>query len=309
MGAARKNNAPVLPSLSTNSAYYGMFDSGEAGFAPRITVNYYTGTKTVPAGDGADGQVVLSFNPSVPTLNLAISSVSSTDAYGYTFGPGFTGGQFNLVGSASSPVPSVGTSSLAANTAGTPSVTLSSGYSGLLASAQVDTTAHTVTQATQTQLTKFWNIQAGDPQVNTVYRLTASGYGTWGSTQQTLQSVGCIDAANVTGGGGVGRIASTAFAASTPVIWRAVFEITVVSTGSGGTVIPTLTFWISANAVNINPGTAAANTLTVVTGPSNVLTTLNTTISHTMEIESLWGSTTGAPTLTCLSSSFERLGT
>lgn len=300
---------PVLSSLLTNAAYWGMFDSGEAGFAPRITVNYYTGTTVVKAGDGADGKVVLSFNPSVPALNLAIASVSSTDAYGYTFGPGFTGGQFNLVGSATPPAATAGSSSLAANTAGTPTVSLPSGYSGLLGSAQVDTTPFTVTQAAQTQLTKLWNIQAGDAQVNTKYRITASGYGTWGSTQQTLQSVGCIDRSNITGGGGVGRIAAAAFAASTPVCWRAEFEISVVSTGTSGTIIPTLNFWISANAAGISPGTAAVNSITVVTGPSNTLTTLNTTVSHTMDIESLWGSTTGAPTITCLTSSFERLGT
>jgi len=299
---------PIPSSLLTNQAYWGTFDSGEAGESPRIVVNYYTGSAVVTAGNGADGQVILSYNPSVPTLNLAIASVSSTDAYGYTFGPGFTGGQFNLVGSAVPPSANAGTSSLSANLAGTPLVSLPSGYSGLLGSAQVDTTPHTVTQAAQAQLTNLWNIQAGDPQVNTVYRLTASGYGTWGSTQQTLQSIGCIDLGNVTGGGGVGRIAATAFAISTPVCWRAVFEITVVTTGTGGTVIPTLTFWISANAAGISPGTAAVNSIVVVTGPNNTLTTFNTTISHTMEIESLWGSTTGAPTITCLTSSFERLG-
>jgi len=175
-------------------------------------------------------------------------------------------------------------------------------------SGATDFTARTVTQATQTQLGTAWTITANNAQVGTAYRVTSKGYGTWGGTQQFLQLVGAVNGSNVTEGSGNGRIAAAAFATSTAFRWKAVFLVEINATGSGGTCVPTLEYMVVAAAPNILPGSTAVNSVTSVTGPTGTSAAVATNSSFTIRIDALWGATAGAPTITHVSTSFERIG-
>ena len=190
---------------------------------------------------------------------------------------------------AQSSVPgAIGSSGLVyGNASGTPSEVLPSGYQAELSSAQAaDFTHYTVTADTFTQCSKAWSIPAGDAEVGTTYRLTLSGSGTQGSTQQELLF-------ETSGGFATFGIPSTFEAASGTFGWKAVFEITVISTGASGTC--NVSGWAAANN---DPGVGFSQAVA-----------FDTLTAFTFEIEGRWGSTTGAPTFTCYQSFLERLGT
>jgi len=166
---------------------------------------------------------------------------------------------------------------------------------------QADTTSHTVTQAVSNPLSSSFTVVANDMAVNTAYRLTAWGIGTWGSTQQQLTlslNYGGVSLTTL-------AIASTAFAASAAVRWKLTGLLVGASTGSSGTLFKNITCEISETANPVNPGTAATNAI-ATTGGSGT-STIDTTIDNAFVFGANWASTTGAPTVTCQATIFERV--
>lgn len=175
-----------------------------------------------------------------------------------------------------------------------------SGLDGSLIASLTDTGSRTVTQAATTQLGGAFTIPAGDEAVGTKYRYEAGGFGTWGATQQQLTLVELLSGTNIN----QINIAAAAFAASAPFDWRLIMEILITATGAGGTCRALLTPVLNVN--NAAVVTAAPNFATGVRQAGGVA--INTTISRVLQLNALWASTTGAPTITCDRSSFERIG-
>lgn len=75
-----------------NLSYYGFFtgDSGDNDHCPMLSVSGTTGTGSNSAGDGADGQVKITYT-SGTVLTTAVSAVAGTDANLNQFAAGFTG--------------------------------------------------------------------------------------------------------------------------------------------------------------------------------------------------------------------------
>lgn len=181
-------------------------------------------------------------------------------------------------------------------------VLLPSTYTAPVSTGQCDRTATTVTQASATALTKAWPIPATDIHQNTKYRIRASGIGTWGSTAQNL-TMGV-------GFGGTQKrsaaISSTIFAINTNFMWNAEYTMTGLTTGVSGTVWLSCTFTITQLGITY---TLTTGQLTLAFGSNTTVNgeTINTTANTDMELFASWGSTTGAPTITCVESSFERI--
>lgn len=176
-----------------------------------------------------------------------------------------------------------------------------SGRHAVLSDGSGESANRTVTQATATAITANWSFPGGDANAGTMYRITAFGYGTWGSTAQNLSvETGLNGSAARTE-----TVASSLFPINTAFEWNAVYTLFVTSTGVGGSCWLICTFTISAVG-----GSHGAQQLTFVVGShSGLPETLNTTVANTMQLMMSWASTTGAPTVTCVGSTFERVGT
>lgn len=155
----------------------------------------------------------------------------------------------------------------------------------------------TVTAAANTRITKAWPIPANDAAADTVYRLTAWGFGANGTTLQNLTwNIGL----NGTGIRSVVVVPPGAVSQSTR--WKVEILFHVVSTGAGGTADAVLDgTWSSPQAAS----TAQALTAGSTTAGGEAI---DTTAANDLELIVGWASTTGAPSLTCLGSMFERLG-
>lgn len=205
------------------------------------------------------------------------------------------------------PATPTGAAILYADTNSNAEVLTPSGYHAPISTSQGSVTTHTVTQAAATALTDSWTIPATDLKAATAYRLTAKGYGTWGSTVQNLSVNTAIDGSSIRSE----TISSAVFAASQHFEWDAEYTLFCLSTGVTGKV------WLAAS-ITLS-GTGATHNLTA--GQVTILfgsndnpgsasgETLNTTASHTMQLLASWASTTGAPTITCTHQTFERTGT
>ena len=169
-----------------------------------------------------------------------------------------------------------------------------SGESWQVGGAQTDSTPITVTAAAITRITKAWPITANDAQVGTVYRLKAFGTGTQGSTQQNLTTDGNTGHPSLI-------VAGTIIGVSQGFSWESEAEMRVTATGSGGTADMKTAFKWQAAATG-----TTSNTWSGVQASTAVA--FNTTIAQTSQIRMQWASTTGAPTITCYGSTFERLG-
>ncbi len=81
---------------------------------------------------------------------------------------------------------------------------------------EADATSHVVTQAVSNPVSSSYTVVANDMSLNTAYRLTAFGIGTWGSTQQQLTfslNYGGVSLATL-------NIAATAFSTSAAFRWK-----------------------------------------------------------------------------------------
>lgn len=166
-----------------------------------------------------------------------------------------------------------------------------------------DNSVTTVTTATAANLCTAYTIPGSDASQFTCYRLAARGYGTWGSTQQKLTLSMALAGVTI---GSTPAIASTAFSASAAFDWRLIFELTCCSTGTSGTWLADLTGIFAETSNAELPGTAADNSVSVV-GVTHSAITQDTTSNAAMAIQAVWASVTGAPTITCVSTKWERL--
>jgi hypothetical protein len=186
----------------TNNAqglnYYGYFDSGaNGGIIPAIYIDYSSGGIS-DASDGSDGEVIITYTASSqPVYTLSVSATQATDIFGNTVQPGFQGPQVTVVGTqAPSTTPTGSTVAASAvvtsSTTGTVIATNTASFTGMMPTNQVDVTKFTVTLTSLQPLTKAYSIPAGDPQVGTIYRLTAWGDIAIGAnvTQMTWSMVG-----------------------------------------------------------------------------------------------------------------------
>lgn len=177
----------------------------------------------------------------------------------------------------------------------------SSGMTGALPITQTDTTSTTVTQASTTLLSGQFPVPANDANPGTTYRLTCSGNGQQGSTLQQLTLIQQIGGTNVNqiniAGTGNG-----ALAASDPFDWFLQHEATITATGSSGTMRVVLIVAISKNNAAANNG----NNIVGVRQSGGVA--IDTTVSRNFQLNALWAATTGAPTITCTRTTFERVG-
>lgn len=167
-----------------------------------------------------------------------------------------------------------------------------------------DSNNSTVTGTGLAPIATSYTIPANDAAVGTLYRLTMWGAGTWGSTQQKLTFAMALAGTALTP---QPSIAATALAASAAFSWRAVIELQCVSTGATGTWSASLHGTVTETANALVPGTAADNTIPFEgnTGLSDV--TQDTTAAISLVLQAQWGSTTGAPTITGVSTYRERL--
>lgn len=165
-----------------------------------------------------------------------------------------------------------------------------------------DTVATTVTQAVTTALSSVYAIPAGEPQVNSAYELLCGGNGTWGSTAQSLHWGFYLNSTQV----GVGQIiAANQFSANAPFRWRARMRVVCVSTGSGATWMGDMDAVVTQTANQVQVGTAADNSVSLADANSSAVTA-STLASTTAGIQAFWGSATGAPTITCRSTTFRK---
>lgn len=174
---------------------------------------------------------------------------------------------------------------------------LTSGMAGAIPACQVDHTVTTVTAAANTRITKAWSIPATDGLVDSIYKLTAWGFGTLGSTLQ-----------NLTWGIGLsGTVIRSVVVASPGAIsqsfrWYNTIIFHVLTTGAGGTGDCSMSgSWGSAQA-------ATAEAAVTCGSPSAGAEAINTNIANDLELFVGWASITGAPTITCIGSKLERMG-
>jgi hypothetical protein len=178
--------------ISPWQEYYAYFDSGAGGgYVPNITV-YYSDGGSATAGNGGSGQVSITYNSSTPAYTLSVSAAAFTDTYGNPYQAGLTGQQVTVLGTQAPafdpPVLNTVASAavLGANNAGNIIVNNAQGFTGQVPSSQSDITKYTVTTTTAVAVTNAYPIPALDPQVGTVYRLTAWGDVVNTTTAQTI---------------------------------------------------------------------------------------------------------------------------
>lgn len=242
---------------------------------------------TAPMTNSTDVQPSVTLN-SVATGSIPFTAVS---------------GSVTLSNQAATPS-SPSSAALLYGTSGQPAFVNPQGVQANLSGAPLaDTSTNTVTSTGINALTKIWTIPANDMQVGTTYKLTCWGNAVWGSTQQTLTLSPEIDGALVGTNPG---IAGADFAASATIRWHAELFVTCHATGAGGSI--QFNGWGTFCQTDhvITPGTAANNTVPWASGISSDFS-VDTTASHTVSLKANWASTTGAPTISCHNSLFERI--
>lgn len=160
---------------------------------------------------------------------------------------------------------------------------------------QADTNSHTVTAASLADLSSVYVIPANDGTANTAYRLHAYGNGTWGSTAQNLTFQATLGASTSLGSN---AIPSTALPTGTSFRWSATLNLVVATTGSTGTAIGEITAHVYATSGAGNAGRIVACAGSVA---------MDTTAANNFKLQADWASTTGASTITCLATIFERV--
>lgn len=157
-----------------------------------------------------------------------------------------------------------------------------------------DANSHTVTQIALTDLSSVYVIPANDGTANTAYRITCYGTGTWGSTPQNLVFQGTLGSTSL----GSGTVPSTALSASVAFRWYVTLNMVVATTGVSGTTVG----GFDAQVYNTGTGGQAGRAIACAGAVA-----MNTTIANNFKLQADWASVTGAPTLTCLATIFERV--
>lgn len=160
---------------------------------------------------------------------------------------------------------------------------------------QADANSHTVTAQSLTDLSSVYVIAANDGSANTAYRITCYGTGTWGSTAQNLTFQATLGSSTSLGSG---AIPSTSLTISNTFRWYVTVNLVVATTGVSGTAVG----GFDAQIYNTN-GAGQAGRAIACAGS----VTMNTTIANNFKLQANWASTTGASTLTCQATIFERV--
>lgn len=164
-----------------------------------------------------------------------------------------------------------------------------------------DTTTTTVTAAAAANLSSVYTIPAGEAYTGAAYELQCGGSGTWGSTQQQLTLAMAMNGTSF-GSGGSGKVAASALSASAAFYWTARYTLVCVDGTSSW--IGRMEALVAEQSSPANPGTAGTNTI----GVNNVLShTATVSSSITVALQAFWASTTGAPTLTNLMTTWRKI--
>ena len=165
-----------------------------------------------------------------------------------------------------------------------------------------DTTQTTVTAAAATDLSTLYTIPAGEPYAGAAYELSCGGYGTWASsgpqalTLNPLLGSGAVPIGRV--------IAAAAFSASAVFNWSVTIEM-ICSDGVSAWQVSYLGAVVeTANA--LNPGTASTNAVSFAGATSSAYTAAVSS-SVPVAFQAKWALTTGAPTITCVRTSFRKV--
>jgi hypothetical protein len=307
-GAFFYNGTPALGNLYLSIASSSGTDAYGNTYPPGVT-SYFS-----PTGTGyiaiENGQLVLNNSGFTAEGLIALTSSGEIQISGGT-------GVTLFVDAPAQPIPltpftgtppinTAGNGIVYANAAGTPAAETTAGWVGVLSTAPpADFTTHTVTQTAPTQLSDSWSVPAADAQAGTVYRLTAAGTATWGSTQQALtlalSAFGVANFASL-------PIGATEFTASLTLQWRLVADVAVKTPGNPATIL---------GGISLEMGVAGANELTQVGTNQSAggfvsfnaaNATADTAVNSNVTLQAKWASTTGASTITCDYSYIERLG-
>jgi hypothetical protein len=176
----------------------------------------------------------------------------------------------------------------------------------LLLMSEADTNTTTVTSALPVaDLSTVYTVPPGSLP-GTCYRLTAGGTGTQGSTVQAL-TFGFYLGGSAVGASPVVSAAAALWGINDAFRWAATALIVCASTGGSGTWFGSMTGAVtdytaaSVGAAGATLGFADANAAAF---------TKDTTVPQTFSIRAGWASATGAPTISCKHTLFERrLGT
>ena len=158
-----------------------------------------------------------------------------------------------------------------------------------------DANVTTVTADTLANLSSVYTIPAGEAYADAEYEILASGNGEWGSTQQQLTLQVAL-AGNALGAGV--QIGKDLFNTSQNFRWSATGRLICVTTGTSATWIYAMDMIISVYNGTILPGTPANNSASG-TDSITAAATQDSTVANTVAIQAVWGSATGAPTITC----------
>jgi hypothetical protein len=166
-----------------------------------------------------------------------------------------------------------------------------------------DTTQTTVTAASLANLSTVYSIPANEPYAGAAYELTCAGYGTWASSgPQALTLSPLLGSGTITGTARV--IAAAAFSASAAFQWWTTIGITCsdgVSSWQGS-----MTGAVAETANALNPGTAADNSVALA-GATSASYTAAVSSALSVALQAKWALTTGAPTLTCVRTTFRKV--
>jgi hypothetical protein len=168
-----------------------------------------------------------------------------------------------------------------------------------------NTALATVTQAAFATLGST-TILAGDAaNAGQVYRWTAYGYGTWGSTQQQLGLGARLGTTTASIAGNTAAIAATALPAGAAFQWKATVTATLVTTGVAATWRVSLegTIQPTGGLVTLN----GSNTIQFATGTGPTDYTQDSTVQFSIGLSADWQATTGAPTITKAVHYFEKV--
>jgi hypothetical protein len=165
------------------------------------------------------------------------------------------------------------------------------------AGVQADDTSATVTGTAFASLTRGWPVAAQEEAAGTVYQLTASGRGVWGSVPAQLNFRWLL-----LGAAGAVSVAAAAFGAGQAFSWALTALVRVTATGAAGTCDTVVQGCLSASG---GPFTAASSVPVVVTSTS---TALDSTVAHTFALQARWLAGGTGCTITCDGSVLERAG-
>lgn len=284
-----------------NTAAYGYFfgysSTPNNNNTPYLKVNFTpAGNTTETAGNGADGQVKITYNGS-NTLVGAFSPGSGVDTFGNPYNAGSTTVQHTFLTQGSLPAASSLGGIIASDSNSTPSVVQTSGQTGAIAASQTDTSTPSLGNSTvATNLTVGWVISANDLNTGTEYVISMPFTGTMGSVTETLN---------------IGYFLNGTFHNLAPVdnltpshgvVGHVNLHFKCTGTGSGGS----FQAW-SEGTMN----DSSQNRLASTSWNANGMTTgqaINTTVANTVSVGARFGGTSTGETMTGQGSTFVRYG-